>query len=181
MESDQVFHYLNFADSIEHCDLDALMSFYGNDVLRYAYAITGNKQLSEDIAQEVFISVYRHIGSFRGRSSFKTWLFAITRNLAVNELRSGYLRRIVLFEWVKPREYGKSAEDEVIESQSRQDLRSIVLGLPIKLREVLILYYEHGLTMTEIANVMNISEGTVKSRLHRARKAVEKKWKDVEQ
>lgn len=180
MESDQASHYLCFAETLEDRDLYELMTMYGHDVLRYAYAITGNRQLSEDIAQEVFIQVYRQVGSFRGQSSFKTWLFAITRNLAINELRSGYWRRIVLLEWVKPGQYGKSAEDLVMEAQSRQDLKSIILGLPIKLREVLILYYEHDLTMAEIAKLMNISEGTVKSRLHRARKAVEQQWKEGE-
>lgn len=181
MESNQAAHYLHYADSIESSDLYELMTLYGNDVLRYAYAITGNQQLAEDIAQEVFIKVYGHVGTFRGQSSFKTWLFAITRNLAINELRSSYMRRIVLLEWVKPKQNGQSAEDTVMEAQSQQELRKIVMGLPRKLREVLLLYYEHEMKMAEIAELMNLSEGTVKSRLHRARKVVERQWRRDEE
>jgi len=64
--------------------------------------------------------------------------------------------------------------------QSARDIREIIMCLSMKLREVLILTLEHDLTMVEVAKLLNVSEGTVKSRLHRARKIVDNKWRDLE-
>ena len=81
------------------------------------------------------------------------------------------------FEKVRPKRNGESAEDAFLEGDARRELRRIILGLPIKYREVLVLYLEHDLTMSDIAELLRISEGTVKSRLHRARKLVDQRWK----
>lgn len=180
MESRLDTQYLNCMETMDKTELYNLMTLYGDDVRRYAYAITGNLQQSEDIAQEVFIKVYHHVGSFRGESSFKTWLFSLTRNLAINEMKSGYLKRIILFEWVKPKDRGASAEAVFLEEHMRRQLREIIMRLPVKLREVLVLHLEHEQTMAEIARVIGVSEGTVKSRLHRARRSVERQWKELE-
>ncbi|REK72063.1 sigma-70 family RNA polymerase sigma factor [Paenibacillus paeoniae] len=164
---------------MDKTELYNLMTQYGDDVRKYAYAMTRNREQSKDIAQEVFIKVYQNIGSFRGQSSFKTWLFTIVRNLAINELRSSYMRRIVLFEWVRSDRTAGSAEAVYLEEQSEKELLDIVLGLSMKHREVLVLHLEHGMTKAEIGQLLNLSEGTVKSRLHRARKIVESKWKEM--
>lgn len=179
MESYETTEYLNYIDHVDQTDLYNLMTQYGDDVRRYAYTITRDVQQSEDIAQEVFIRVYRHIGTFRGESAFRTWLFSITRNLAINELRSSYTKKILLFAKVRPKHIGESAEDRFLEGHDRRELRRIILDLPIKYREVLVLYLEHDMTMTEIASLLHISEGTIKSRLHRARKLVDKQWKGI--
>lgn len=180
MESRLDTQYLDCMETMDKTELYNLMTQYGDDVRRYAYAITGNRQQSEDIAQEVFIKVYHHVGSFRGESSFKTWLFALTRNLAINEMKSGYMRKVILFQWVKSRGKGASAEAVFLQEHGRHELREIIMALPVKLREVLVLHLEHEHTMAEIARVIGVSEGTVKSRLHRARRAVEKQWKELE-
>ncbi|WP_235885831.1 RNA polymerase sigma factor [Paenibacillus cymbidii] len=180
MESRMEFQYLVNTDRMDKAELHRMMTAYGDDVRKYAYAITRNREQSKDIAQEVFLKAFRSVGSFKGQSSLKTWLFAITRNLAINELKSGYVRRIVLFGWVKPQESERSAETNYFAEQSVREIRAIVMSLPTKLREVLLLTLEHELTMNEIATLMNVSEGTVKSRLHRARKIVGKKWRGIE-
>jgi len=178
MESQLEFQYLTCKDRLDKSELNDLMTEYGDDVRRYAFAITKNREQAKDVAQEVFIKAYRSFGSFKGRSSVKTWLFAITRNLAINEMKSSYMRRIVLFGWVKSQGQGESAESAYFEEQSVRELREAIMGLPIKLRETLLLSLEHGLTMPEVAELLNVSEGTVKSRLHRARKAVNRKWEE---
>lgn len=180
MEMSSEFRYVTFTGRIDAAELYRLMTQYGDDVRKYAYALTGNREQAKDVAQEVFIKAYRNIEGFKGQSSIKTWLFAITRNLAINEMKSGYMRRIVLFGGVKPRDNGQSAEMVYFEEHSVREIRKIVMGLPMKLREVLVLTLEHEWTMAEIAKLLEISEGTVKSRLHRARKAVDEKWRDSE-
>ena len=180
MESRMEFQYLVNVDGMDKAELHRLMTAYGDDVRKYAYAITRNREQAKDIAQEVFLKAYRSVGSFKGQSSLKTWLFAITRNLAINELKSGYMRRIVLFGWVKPEQNERSAELDFLTEQSVREIKAIVMGLPNKLREVLVLTLEHELTMAEIAKLANVSEGTVKSRLHRARQIVNRKWREID-
>ncbi|MBH5319316.1 sigma-70 family RNA polymerase sigma factor [Paenibacillus sp. GSMTC-2017] len=170
-------HYAAYMESMDKTELYNLMTQYGDDVWKYAYAITRNREQAKDIAQEVFIKVFHNIKSFRGQSSMKTWLLSITRNMAINEMKSSYMRRVVLFEWVKSDNRAESAEMVFMGEQSAKDIWDIIMSLPTKLREVIILQLEHNLTMTEMAQLLDVSEGTVKSRLHRARKGVERRWK----
>ncbi|MFB9274334.1 RNA polymerase sigma factor [Cohnella cellulosilytica] len=180
MDSQVGLQYLARKATLDEAELYELMTAYGDDVRRYAYAITKNREQAKDVAQETFLRAYRGFGSFQGRSSLKTWLFSIARNAALNEMKSSYMRRIVLFEWVKPRGVGESAETEYLEEQSVREIREALMSLSIKLREVLLLSLEHGLTMPEIAELLHVSEGTVKSRMHRARQAMERKRKEME-
>jgi RNA polymerase sigma-70 factor, ECF subfamily len=179
MESNMQFQYLANTDRLDKTELYNLMTLYGDDVRKYAYSITKSREQAKDIAQEVFIKVFHSVDTFKGQSSLKTWLFTITRNLAINEMKSSYMRRIVLFSRVKPQKTGQSAEMDYIGEQSAREIREIIMSLSIKLREVLILTLEHELTMIEIAKLLNVSEGTIKSRLHRARKIVDSKWKEM--
>jgi len=180
MDSQVELQYLARKEAMDKTELHHLMTAYGDDVRRYAYAITKNREQAKDITQETFLKAYRSFGSFKGRSSLKTWLFSIARNAAINEMKSSYMRRIVLFEWVKPRGVGESAETAYLEEQSVREIREALMSLSMKLREVLLVSLEHGLTMPEIAELLNVSEGTVKSRLHRARQAMERKRKEME-
>ncbi|MBV6716279.1 RNA polymerase sigma factor [Paenibacillus chitinolyticus] len=168
--------YLKYFQEVDNTELYNLMTQYGDDVWRYAYALTGNYEQSNDIAQEVFLKVHLKMSTFRGQSSFKTWLFSITRNIAINEMKSSYFRRILLFGNVKSTRTVQSAEVSYMANQAAADLREIIMGLSRKLREVLILSLEHELTIQEMAELLHISEGTVKSRMSRARKEVEKRW-----
>lgn len=180
MESHVEFQYLANMDRMDKMELHHLMTVYGDEVRRYAFAITKSREQAKDIAQEVFIKVFRSVDSFKGQSSIKTWLFTITRNLAINEMKSSYMRRIVLFGLVKPLKNEQSAEMDYLKGQSVREIRDIIMSLSFKLREVLILTLEHELTMLEIAKLLNVSEGTIKSRLHRARKIVNRKWGEIE-
>jgi len=159
--------------------LEELMDAYGKDVWHYAFFVTGRAELAEDIAQDVFVKVYERIDSFRGESSIRTWLLAITRNTARDALRSAWLRRVTLLGGAVDAMSARSAEQEAIEGLVTEQIWLDVLALPRKLREVLLLWAHHGLTMKEIAGMLDISEGTVKSRLHRARTAMNRKQSDL--
>jgi RNA polymerase sigma-70 factor, ECF subfamily len=158
--------------------LEELMDAYGRDVWHYAFFLTGRPELAEDIAQDVFVKVYERIDTFRGQSAIKTWLLAITRNAARDALRSAWLRRVTLFSGTFDMLSSQSAEQEAIEGLVTEQIWLDVMALPRKLREVLLLTAHHGLAMKEIAGMLGISEGTVKSRLHRARMAMNRKLSD---
>lgn len=173
--------YLKHVDSVTVSELAVLMDQYGDDVWKYAFILTKNREQAKDIAQEVFIKAHYSIHTFRGQSTVKTWLLAITRNISLNYLSSSYFRRILLFGNVKMNQSSESAEMAYLSKQSAAEVWSIIIRLSHKLREVLVLDLEHDLSVQETAQLLKLPEGTVKSRLHRARKEVEHRLKGVEQ
>lgn len=146
-----------------------MMESYGQDVWNYAYFLTRRRDAADDISQDVFLKALQHMRQFEGRSSVKTWLFAITRNLSMNYLKSSFIKKVTLVEWVTPKHNERSAEMEAIGNMEVSRIWQHVLSLPVKFREVLILEFHYKLPRREIAALLDISEGTVKSRLHRAR------------
>ncbi|CAG7644069.1 ECF RNA polymerase sigma factor SigM [Paenibacillus solanacearum] len=180
MESEANFEYLKYLTetSDKKAIVSELMTAYGKDVWNYAYSITHKRDQADDITQEVFIKVFRNLYTFRSESSVKTWLLAITRNMALDYRRSAFLRRVTLVGFLHTSaEQGKStsgAEAQVMEKLAVGDMWNLVMKLPAKYREVLILYAHYQLSMKEMAEVLGVSEGTVKSRLFHARGKISK-------
>jgi RNA polymerase sigma-70 factor (ECF subfamily) len=169
------FDYLkHVTDGLDrHAVLNELMHAYGKDVWNFAFFMTHRRELADDITQDVFVKVFEHLYDFRGQSSVKTWLLAITRNTARDVLRSAWIRRVTLMPVSRQETQSHpSAERETIDKLMTEQVWAVVLKLPRKLREVLLLTSHHGLAMKEIADMLGVSIGTVKSRLHRARAAV---------
>ena len=149
--------------------LHDLMTTYGEDVWNYVFLICKKTDLADDITQDTFLKAYKHLFSFRGQSSVKTWLFAIARNTAFDYRKSSFFRRVTLVEYISPHSAHPSAESEAMEAMISTELWNQVLKLPVKLREALILYAHHQLKIHEIAELLELSEGTVKSRIYKAR------------
>lgn len=163
-------------------DLEDLMRTYGNDVLRMAYSYVKDYDTAEDIFQEVFIKVNANLKEFRGESSVKTWLLRITVNACKDYLKSAYRRRVTMLS--EEEEERIPAADSMEAIERRQDgaqIRKALLLLPEKYREVLVCLYFEERSVAETAKVLGISEGTVKSRLSRAREKfrviLEREWK----
>lgn len=151
-------------------DLETLMRTYGNDVLRMAYSYVKDYDTAEDIFQEVFIKVNAKLDGFRGESSVKTWLLRITVNACKDYLKSAYKQRVTMLE--EKEEANIPATDMIEEIEKKQDaayIREALLKLPEKYREVLVCLYFEERSVVETAKVLGLSEGTVKSRLSRAR------------
>ncbi|ANE46963.1 hypothetical protein SY83_12525 [Paenibacillus swuensis] len=154
--------------------LHDLMTEFGSDVWNYIYFLTRYKETADDLAQEVFIKVYEKMYTFRGHSSVKTWILSITRNTVHDYRRSAWFRRVMLSSgfMTAQQETAPSAEQDYMKHALREETWEVVLELPIKLREVLLLYAHHQLPMQQIGDLLGISQGTVKSRLSRARAKV---------
>lgn len=164
-----------------HREITRLMEQYGDDVLRIAYLYVKDYQRAEDIYQEVFLRVYKQYGGFQGKSSEKTWIIRITINLCKDMLRSFWLRRIMPFrkqEETIPAD-GDFTERIAASSEHRQ-LFQAVLHLEPAFKEVVLLYYYQQFRTQEIASILGISEGTVRSRLHRARENLRRKLEEKE-
>jgi len=137
-------------------------------------------QTAEDIAQEVFAKVSRSLDSFRGRSSFSTWIYRIATNAALDKLRSPSFKRSsehtpledsagIVDRNVWTGQAGSTVDQEVIRKEMSECVREFVDRLPPDYGTVLILSELEGLKNREIADILEISLDNVKVRLHRAR------------
>ncbi|WP_442603732.1 RNA polymerase sigma factor [Paenibacillus sp. KN14-4R] len=164
----------NYLISLSYTDdtatvLSELMGRYGEDVWKFAYFLTKNKDLADDISQDVFLKVYEKLYTFRGQCSMKSWILTITRNRCLNVMKSSFFRKVSLVGWIFSVQTVPSAEHELFDRMGTRHIWQCVMQLPIKFREPLILESHYEMSMKDIAYVLGISEGTVKSRLYRAR------------
>lgn len=168
-------YYMDVNDLNKEETIEWLMNEYGKSVVRLAYTFVKKEQLAEDIAQEVFIKCYEKLDTFRNESSYKTWIYRITVNLCKGRLRSWSFRNIIPSEFFTNRKTNyHTPETELMNLEKRKELSIKVLSLPIKYREVIILYYYEELTYSQISDLLDISMQTLKSRLHRARLLLKK-------
>ena len=151
-------------------EIEALIRDYGNDVLRTAYMYVKDIHTAEDIFQEVFIKVNQKLSTFEGNSSIKTWIIRITINSCKDYLKSAYNRRVVpMMEYQEDAIVSESDYDEVEKQDTNHMIKETVLSLPVKYRDIVLCGYFQEMTIAEAAQVLNIAEGTAKSRLSRAR------------
>ncbi len=152
-----------------------LIDTYGNDVLRTSYMYLKNLQNAEDAFQEVFIKVFNKMEDFRGESNEKTWIIRITINVCKDMLRSSWFKRVLITDKLKDKIISEGIENRIIKIEENKILFEEVMSLSNKLKEVIILYYYHNCNTTEISKILNLAEGTVRSRLHRARETLKSK------
>lgn len=142
---------------------EVLVRAYQADVWRLSLHLTGDRNLADDITQDAFIRIFRFLPRYRGDSKFSTWVFAITRNCALDELRRSK-RRQVLADRAK-----MERRVEEVEHATGVEVRDAIAALPLELREPLVLIDVLGESYRDAAKVLASPEGTVKSRVHRAR------------
>jgi len=149
--------------------LDELYARYGGALLGFLSSRLNNRQLAEEVLQDVMLAAWKNAGSFRGDSKVKTWLYVIARNRAINTQRKRSLDMVQLNESYRYPSDETGPMERVIKQANREVVRSAIDQLPEGQREVLTLTFYNQLTGPETAEVLGISEGTVKSRLHRAK------------
>ncbi|WNC16844.1 sigma-70 family RNA polymerase sigma factor [Brevibacillus brevis] len=159
---------------------EKLMREYGTRVLRLVTFLVKDRSLAEDLTQDVFVKVYRNLPRFRGQSSIHTWIYRIAVNECKGYLRSWSFRRIVPRAWIK-REGDVSTEQLVLHQSERDELFFQVQNLPPMYRQVIVLHYYADLSIGEVALVLSVSEGTVRTRLHRARQQLKKQMGEGEE
>lgn len=154
-------------------------------VYNVAYRFLGSREEAEELAQEVFLRVYKFLKSFEGKSSLKTWIYKITVNSALN--RQQWLRRRKQYQQVSlenpdPHDdttlenrlagSGGNPESKALSTELQKKIESSLAALPKRLRIAIILRDIEGLSYEEISEALGINQGTVKSRIARARSAV---------
>lgn len=156
-------------------EIERLMNMYGEDVLRMSYLYLKDRQRAEDAFQEVFIKIYKKNGSFKGKSSEKTWIISITINVCKDYLRSSWFNRVFLTDNILHDSSGDNIDDAAIKSVENSIVFNEVIALKPALKDVILLYYYEEFDTVEISKILGIAEGTVRSRLHRAREILKNK------
>jgi RNA polymerase sigma-70 factor (ECF subfamily) len=161
---------------------DELVTRYQTRLLNFVYRTIGDRERGEDLVQEVFVRVYRHLHRFDRSKKFSTWIYTIASNLAKNELRNRARNPLVLFQAIKQNWQDEDRPVQFEDTASRPDdlfrkrhLRELVEDAVSKLpghhRQVFVLRELEGKSYEEIAEITACNLGTVKSRLNRARNA----------
>ncbi|MBP3320017.1 MAG: sigma-70 family RNA polymerase sigma factor [Ruminiclostridium sp.] len=158
---------------------EALVALHSRRVYNLALGYTGRHHDAEEIAQTVFVKVWKALPQFRGASAFSTWLYRLTLNACTDHYRREKKRRGDLSlddpDLSPIRDAAPSPEEIVIQWEEEAILRKALAELPEQHRVILILREMDGLDYQEIAQVLEIQVGTVKSRLARARRALREK------
>lgn len=157
-------------DVMSALSVDQLYDLYATDILRFAYYYLGDRQKAEDVTQDVFVRLMTsHPVLAAGRE--KAWLLKVALNRCRDHWRSSWVRRIVLghpgFELFP-------SPDAIDQISDQVALAEAVSLLPAEFKEVVLLFYYQNFSVTEIAEMLSVAEGTVSSRLNRARSRIRK-------
>ncbi len=158
--------------AVDPAGFRALYDAYSPRVRAILYRYVGPSDLS-DLVQEAFIKIWTALPTFRRDATLRTWVYRVAVNVAKDHLRARRRKWWLLF--APDRAEAQAERDPVDHAarwQDRQELTRAMAQLSPALREVLALYSLQELEMTEIARILDIPEGTVKSRLHKARQAL---------
>ena len=166
----------------EEAAFEALLKRYQGKIYRLALSVTKNREDAEEVLQDAFLSVYRKIASFDGRSAFGTWLYRITVNAALMKLRGRGPAQEAIEEYLPQFSKGaharmvpdwtEGAEELIFRKERARVVRQTIDTLPPEYRVVLVLRDLEGLSNGEVAEVLGTSVPAVKARLHRARLAL---------
>jgi len=176
------------ADTGTVLSFEELFERHHSMVFRLLYRILGNREEALDASQEVFLSIYQKMDTYRGDASLKTWIYRIAINRAYNRCR--WWNRIRRREMISLEEHldaatrfslskaletnGQSPEEILLIREEQEKIESSLQKLPVKQRVALIMRDVEGLAYEEIAEILQVSIGTVKSRIARGREELKR-------
>ncbi len=153
--------------------LDRLIEQFQHRLLRYLVFLSGNRDLAEDLFQETWIRVLERGHQYDGKHEFSTWLYAVARNLTIDYLRKKTpvsldgLMEDEEHASVEPADTRPSAWEIAVQHEQAERISAALAGIPFEYREIVVLRFQEGLALEEIATVTGAKLGTVKSRLYR--------------
>jgi RNA polymerase sigma-70 factor (ECF subfamily) len=161
----------------DSCSFEILLTKYRRPVVNYLYRMVQNQAIAEELAQEVFLRVYRARTSYEPTAKFTTWLFRITTHLALNSLRDrkGEKRHQSLDAAaadgqtpLEPADGRRNREEQLVEDARLVSVRAAIAGLPEKQRAAVLMHKYQEFDYSQIAGVLGCSVSAVKSLLFRA-------------
>ena len=160
--------------------LDHLIEKYQHRLLRYLLYLTGRREMAEDFFQETWIRVLERGSQYDGRHEFSTWLFTIARNLVIDDLRrkrpaslDSLADEDAAAPFDLPATGQPSAFDATVQREQNEQISAGMQHIAAEYRESLLLRFQEGMSLEEIATVTGAPLGTVKSRIYRGLTALE--------
>ena len=157
-----------------------LMAMHEKRMYAVALRMFANREDAQDCLQEAMLRIYRAIGGFKGQSSFSTWVYRITMNTCLDELRrkknrpSTSLDNLLDQGW-SPSDGDNAPERRAIQSETRKTLVGAIRELPEDMRSAIVLRDVQGYSYDEIAQMLDVNVGTIKSRISRGREKLREK------
>lgn len=151
-----------------------LVDEYYQQIYLYMRRLGHDRQTSEDLTQEVFFNAWHHIGQLKDGKALNSWLYRIASNVSNLYWRRHKHKEVVGIENISTPEVSTGRDDQFGHYEQLEQLNYAVARLPVKLRQTIVLHYMQQLTIAEAAQVAGIRQGTFKSRLNRALKALRK-------
>ena len=158
---------------------ETLIREYQKGAYNIAYRMLGNAEDAKDASQESIIKIYKSIKGFKMQSSFKTWFYRVVTNTCLDYRRKRSRNKVLYIDNALNTEegsYSRDIEDPsdgpeelLIKNENKEELQRFIAGMPEKYQTAIILRDIRGLSYLEIEQIMNLPEGTVKSRISRAR------------
>lgn len=139
-----------------------------------AFRFCRDRATAEDMAQEAFVKAFRSLSTFRGESSFSTWLTAIALNTYRSRLRADG-PPLMSLDLARAFATQPAALRGMEEHEREETVRRAVVALPARYREAVVVYYLQEHDLAEAAHILGVSEGTLKSRLHRGREILKRR------
>ena len=175
-EVDADLKWVRRARKDDHEAFRHLMRRYQDRVYRTALSMTRDEGQAEDLTQEVFLKLHAKLSMFREQSRFSTWFFRLAHNTMTDYVRRRRLPTVSLeddFDIADETEHSSPA-DRVSRSQAEQALSEAVARLPAEYSEVVAAIYFQGMTYREAEGLLGTAEGTLRTRMHRAKKMLKK-------
>lgn len=171
------------ATSGDPAAFNSLMQQHEGRMYAVALRMCANREDAQDCLQEAMLRVYRAISGFKGESSFSTWVYRITMNTCLDELRKRKNRQTTSLDnlldmgW-SPSDDTNVPEKHALRGESRRMLQTAIENLPEDMRSAIVLRDIEGLSYEEIAKALDINIGTIKSRISRGREKLREKLKE---
>ena len=164
-----------------------LVERYQKPIFNFIYRFYGNYELAQELTQETFLRSYQFLKSYDPQRKFSTWLYAVAKNLCIDELKKQKSAREVPLDDAMPAVDRKDAETAADRDQQAQSIRreedfkllEALQELPSPARTVLLLHYFQGLSYQEIGEALSLPVSTVKIRIFRAKKALLERWNEL--
>jgi RNA polymerase sigma-70 factor (ECF subfamily) len=158
-----------------------LVEQYQTPVFNLCFRMLGDRQEAEDAAQEVFLKAFKNIRKYDPDRVFINWILTIASNHCIDRIRKRRFHFISLEDWEqgqREKGIGVGVESTIILQEGKEEIQAYIDHLGTQDRAAVILRYWYDLTYEEIASSLSLSVGAVKSRLHRARRALAEMWQD---
>ena len=155
------------AQAGDEAAFERLYREHGGRVYALCLRMSGDPGRAAELTQDVFVHVWKKLGSFRGNARFSTWLQRVTVNFTLNALKSERRRLARVEPTDEPARYDRGTHDRPVDV--RIDLENAIATLPPGARQVFVLHDVEGFEHHEIAQLLGVSEGTSKSQVHKAR------------